>query len=96
MSHLVNESGYPVDPELFRLESRLSQLAAGWRGARDQPERQAWFVREYHATMNQLIAHGWDVRLAGLDAEDTLPEALMPETYRRRHEQAPAPVVANT
>ncbi len=64
MSHLINESGYPVEPELFRMESRLSQLAAGWRGARDHPERQAEFVREYHTTMAQLIMQGWDVRLA--------------------------------
>ena len=94
MSHLVNESGYPVDPELFRLESRLSQIAAGWRGARDQPERQAEFVREYHATMAQLITQGWDVRLAGLDPEDTLPDALMPEAYLRRHELTSVPAVA--
>ena len=59
-------------------------------------ERQADFVREYHATMAQLITQGSDVRLVGLDPEDTLPDALMPKAYLRRHEQMSVPIAAGT
>lgn len=82
MAHQVTSSGFPVDPELARLENDLGALAAQWRGARGQPERQAGIVQEYLATFAQLTQLGWNADIANLEHEATLPDDLMPEAYR--------------
>lgn len=85
MAHQVTPSGFPVDPELARLEDHLGDLAAQWRGARGQPERQAMIVRDYHATFADLTQRGWDADVANLEHEATLPGESMPEPYREYH-----------
>ncbi len=86
MAHAVDESGFPLDPELRRLEDHLGDLAAEWRGSQEQSEHAAAIVREYHATLERLIELGWDASVGELDYEDLLPDDLMPDAYLRRHE----------
>ncbi len=74
--HQVDKFGFPIDPELNRLESYLGELAARWRGTWDQE-----IVKEYHAILAQLYALGWDGRL---DIESELLDRLMPEEYLQR------------
>jgi hypothetical protein len=81
-AHKVDTFGYPVDPELRRLEFLLGDLAAQWRGSYDRPEAQQTIVREYHQTMDMLYNLGWD---AELDLESHLPDGLMPEEYVKRN-----------
>ncbi len=76
MAHEVDVFGFPIDPELSRLESWLGELAARWRGTWDQN-----IVDEYHTTMTRLYELGWDGRL---DIESELPDRLMPEEYLSR------------
>lgn len=76
MAHEVDIFGFPVDPELNRLETHLGNLAALWRSTWDQS-----VVDEYHATMAHLYELGWDGRL---DIESELPDRLMPIDYLRR------------
>lgn len=80
--HTVDTFGYPVDPELRRLEFLLGDLAAEWRGSYDQPEKQRAIVISYHQTLQQLYDLGWD---AELDRESHLPEEYMPEEYIKRN-----------
>jgi hypothetical protein len=84
--HQVDKIGYPVDPELRRLQIQLCDLAGRWRFYGGDARRQEETVREYHATMAQLYALGWD---AVLDVECELLNELMPEEYRRRHPLPP-------
>jgi hypothetical protein len=78
MPHEVDQFGFPVDPELKRLESRLGELAGGWRWTYRQD-----VVEEYHQTMARLYELGWD---AVLDHESELPDAFMPAEYLRRRD----------
>jgi hypothetical protein len=80
--HKVNELGYPLDPQLNALESKLCILASSWRGSWGDPLKQEEIVREYHTTMEKLYSLGWD---AVLDIDCELPDRLMPEEYLRRH-----------
>ena len=89
--HAVDQFGYPSDPELRQLEFHLGELAARWRDAWGEPERQAALVAEYHATFDQLVQRGWQ---AALDEDSELPRALMPETYREWATQVAHPQVA--
>lgn len=77
--------GYALDPEMRRLEHHLSDLAAMFRGAAHDPdhcdELRQGIIQEYHATMAQLYALGWD---DALDADSKLPKTYMPEEYFRR------------
>lgn len=75
------ELGFPLDPELRRLEIYLSDLAAAFRGTRGMPDKQMEIVQEYHATLSQLYALGWN---DSLDEDSKLPKRLMPEEYFRR------------
>lgn len=81
-SHNVDEFGYPIDPELRRLEFLLGDLAAQWRGAYDYTEKQKAIVRQYHQVMQTLYERGWD---AELDMESHLPKELMPKEYVKRN-----------
>ncbi len=81
-AHKVDELRYPVDPELRELEMNLCDLAGAWRGNWGDPDRQAEFVREYHATMAKLYELGWD---GTIDLECELPRELMPEKYMQTH-----------
>ncbi len=91
MTHAVDESGFPLDVALRRLEDRLSVLAAEWRGAEDRPEHSDALVREYCATLEYLIELGWDASVGELDYEDMLPDHLMPEAYLQRYEHFSIP-----
>ncbi len=91
MAHQVTRGGFPVDPELRRLEDQLGALAAQWRGAHSQPGRQATIVQAYHATLAHLIQLEWDPDVANLEDEEPLPDVLLPEAYRR-HRTAPVTV----
>lgn len=79
--HAVDDIGLPIDPELRRLEFALSDLAAVWRGNRDNPERQVEIKRKYHDTMSLMYALGWD---GGLAVDGELPYEHMPPKYLRR------------
>lgn len=61
------------------LERHLGNLAAE-RREYSSPERQAEIVQEYHATIHQLEALGWD---GIIDWDSELAPELMPEGYRR-------------
>lgn len=89
MTHQTTASGFATDPTMRRLERQLSNLAAAWRGAEDQSVEAAALVQDYHATMDQLIALGWDPAVGELDLEDTLPSNLMPVAYLERHQAVP-------
>lgn len=91
MAHAVDNSGFPLDPELRCLEDRLGDLAAEWRGVVEQSERASAIIHEYHATMERLIEMGWDASVAELDYEDLLPDNIMPEVYLRRHDHLVLP-----
>lgn len=80
--HKVDKIGYPIDPELRRLQFLLSNLAAEWREAHGQPEKQDDIVRTYHQTLHTLYGLGWD---AELDMDAHLPDKLMPEEYVKRN-----------
>ena len=84
MPHEKGISGYPLDPELDRLQSRLGELAGMWRSAnrRDEKESKEEIVQEYHAIMAQLYQLGWEDEL---DYDAILPYELMPEEYRREY-----------
>lgn len=81
--HQVDAIGYPVDPELRRLQGHLGTLAAMWRHAKsmNHPVRQAEIVKEYHQTLATLYALGWN---DGLDIDAELPYDLMPQVYFQR------------
>jgi hypothetical protein len=81
-AHKVDEIGYPLDPELRKLEFHLCELAGAWRASWGNPERQEEIVAEYHATMAKLYSLGWD---GTLDMECELLKELLPEEYLKRH-----------
>ena len=85
MAHAVDASGFPIDPELRRLENLLGDLAAEWRSAADDAEHADEVVHQCHATLQRLTELGWDARIGELDYEDLLPDQLMPDKYRLRH-----------
>jgi hypothetical protein len=76
MAHEVDIFGFPVDPELDRLEGYLSNLAALWRGTYRQD-----VVEKYHATIARLYELGWD---GTLDIDSELPDEFMPKKYLQR------------
>ena len=80
MPHQVDECGYPLDPELRRLEFYIGDLAAKWRGCATLECRDRIF-REYHMTMKKLYDLGWD---SSLDIESELPNEFLPEEYLLR------------
>jgi hypothetical protein len=80
-AHEVDKFGYPVNPELRKLEFHLCDLAGSW-GERSEEE----IVSEYHATMAELYSLGWD---GTLDVECELPREFMPDKYVRRHPTPP-------
>ncbi len=88
MAHQVTRSGFPVDPELLYLEDQPGALAAQWRGTHSQQDRQPAIVQSYHATLVHLSQLGWEPDVANLEYEETSPDALLPEAYRR-HRTAP-------
>lgn len=91
MAHQVTRSGFLVDPEHLYLEDQLGAPAAQRRGTHSQQDRQAAIVRSYHATLAHLSRLGWQLDVANLEYEETLPDALLPETYHR-HRTAPVTV----
>jgi hypothetical protein len=78
MGHEVDNLGFPIDPQLRRLEKHLGYLAAVWRKTKAEN-----IVREYHTTMKLMYELGWD---GVLDFESELIDELMPEAYLRRHD----------
>jgi len=71
-----------TDRELLNtLEHKLSDLAALWRGRKDQPEVDE-IVRQYQAILNCMIELGFR---DGLDVDSELPDRLMPEAYLQLH-----------
>ncbi|NJN68779.1 MAG: hypothetical protein HC884_19795 [Chloroflexaceae bacterium] len=78
--------GYPLDPQMRQLQAYLGTLAGMWRNAKrkGKVERQAEIVQEYHETMAQLYALGWD---DALDIDAELPDEFLPEEYLRRTQQ---------
>ncbi len=91
MAHQVTQSGFPVDPEHWRLKDQPGTLAAQWRGEHSLPDRQATIMQAYHATLAHLAHLGWDPDVANLEHEETLPDDLLLEAYRR-HRTAPVTV----
>jgi hypothetical protein len=79
MKHEVDKLGYPVDEEMRNLEFSLSDLAAMFRAAREDSQRQAEIVSEYSKILSDLYKLGWD---GSLDAEAELPSNLMPQEYK--------------
>src|SRR5579859_8121408 len=83
MAHAKGWSGYPLDPELKRLQFRLGDLAARWRETYARPgDREHEIHHEYVATIERLYELGWD---DVLDIDSELRDALMPAEYLRRH-----------
>jgi hypothetical protein len=76
--HEINDIGNPVDPELYRLEVHLCNLAARWRESIGNPDKQNEIVSEYHEIMARMYALGWDTVLP-LDCE--LPIEYLPKRY---------------
>ena len=81
--------GYPADPLLYALQSKVGELAMKWRGSKDDK-----IVQQYHATLKCLIALGWE---GYLDVDAELPDELMPKEYfeyieRLYKDVEPAPV----
>lgn len=71
-----------TDRELLStLEHKLSDLAALWRGRKDQPGADE-IVRQYHAILNCMIELGFR---DALDVDSELPDRLMPEAYLNLH-----------
>lgn len=75
--HDVNELGYPIDPYLKQLESRLAELVGIW-GKYESEESQHQAVLEYHQVMAELYELGWDTEI---DIDHYLPVELMPQYY---------------
>ena len=92
MAH-ETKHGFPVDPEIRRLEHELGDLAAEWRGAQGEPEQRMAIVRAYHVTIAQLMDRGWDAGVANLGYEETLPDELMPAAYLQQVAYIPEPEV---
>jgi len=82
MTHATDKSGYPIDPELRRLEFRLGDLAGLWRRMHGDQSQQDALVKEYVIIIAQLYSLGWD---AVLDIESELPDRLMPDEYLKRN-----------
>lgn len=76
----ARQFGYPSVYVLHQ-EDRLTWLAGAWRETKDDR-----YVKEYAAVLNDMILHGYDVD--GLDIEDQLPEALMPQLPPRKVREA--------
>jgi len=77
MPHETDVFGFPVDPQLRRLENHLGDLAGIWRGTQNLN-----IVKEYNTILNLMYELGWD---GILDSESELPEYLMNQEYLRRH-----------
>ncbi len=92
MAH-ETKHGFPIDPEIRRLEHELGDLAAEWRGAQGEPEQRRAIVRAYHMTIAQLMDRGWDAGVANLGYEETLPDELMPAAYLQQVAYIPEPEV---
>jgi len=82
MAHAKDEIGYPLDPELRRLEFYLGDLAARWRDAFGEPEQQEKIAQEYQDVLMRMYEMGWESQL---DVESELPDRLMPKEYLRRN-----------
>lgn len=65
------------DPLLTTQEKELSDLAALWRGHKDQPEAEE-IVRQYQVVLRCMIDLGFH---AALDPDSELPKRLMPQEY---------------
>jgi hypothetical protein len=72
-------SDQELSTEIRKLEDRLSDLAAEYRGMPGDRQR---IKEEYHSTMKKLLSLGWD---DFLDFESFLPTTDMPPEYMSRH-----------
>ena len=67
-----------VDHQLLKtLEEKLSDLAALWRGHKDNPEATD-IMRQYQAILRCMIELGFR---DSLDVDSELPDRLMPREY---------------
>lgn len=66
-----------LDPLLTTLEQELGDLAALWRGHKDQPQAEE-IVRQYQVVLRCMIDLGFH---ATLDPDSELPKRLMPQEY---------------
>jgi hypothetical protein len=80
MAYRKGASGYPEDPELKQLLSRLGELAArhAYYWQKNDAEQQTATVKEYHEVLARMYALGWDDII---DSDSELPYHLMPQAY---------------
>jgi hypothetical protein len=78
--HPVRKDGYPVDPEMRKLEQKLEDLGEFYIGS--TPEKRINIVREYHETMKRLLELGWE---GPLHIEGYLPKNKMPPEYLEKY-----------
>jgi hypothetical protein len=76
MAHPVDKMGFPLDPQLRRLEGHLGYLAAIWRETHDPK-----ILKEYYITVKLLYELGWD---GTIDFESMLPPEHMPPEFMDR------------
>jgi hypothetical protein len=77
--------GYSTRPDISERETKLSDLAAQWRGTKGNlPDGDKSIVEEYHQVLHELETLGWT---DWLDADAELPKRLMPESYLKRANQ---------
>lgn len=87
VSYQVDENGFPIDPELRRLEYHLAELVDRfYHPLSGNTEELSQIVAEYHQTMEQLHRSGWD---NCLDIEFELPYEYLPTEYLKRCPRPP-------
>jgi hypothetical protein len=82
MSIELDNLGFPIDPHLRQLHSRLAYIALEWRTAKNDPELRTNLVQEYHDTLQYLYSVDWD---GFLHFEAMLPDEYMPEEFFKRN-----------
>lgn len=81
-SHEVDKFGYPTDPKLKELQSKLQNIADKFYTIGISEEEEDKLVSEYHNVFEQLYKLGWD---GMLHFEEEIPDDLLPKEYTRRY-----------